>query len=141
MELELVSLCRFEVSLDPPIIVGVTPVGTRVIGEITGVAVTGERLKGQMRGHAGADWLTVSPDSTVGTVDARFAIETDDGAVVFVHYGGRLDMTAFPPIAITTPRFDTGDDRYAWLTRVQAVAKGVFSEDMANLTYEVYEVR
>ena len=37
------------------------------------------------------------------------------------------------------PLFETGDDRYRWLNRVQAVAKGVL--DGLALTYEVCEVR
>jgi hypothetical protein len=39
----------------------------------------------------------------------------------------------------TAPRFETGDERYAWLNRVQAVAKGEL--DGTTLTYEVFEVR
>jgi hypothetical protein len=39
----------------------------------------------------------------------------------------------------TTPRFDTGDDRYRWLNRLQAVAKGSF--DGTTLAYDVYELR
>ena len=40
-----------------------------------------------------------------------------------------------------TPLFDTGDERYQWLTLVQAVAKGTVSEDLTLLTYEIYELR
>jgi hypothetical protein len=38
----------------------------------------------------------------------------------------------------TTPRFETGDERYAWLTRIQAVGKSVF--DGTKLEYEIFEV-
>jgi hypothetical protein len=38
-----------------------------------------------------------------------------------------------------TPRFDTGDDRYRWLNRVQAVAKGRF--EGTTLAYDVFELR
>ena len=141
MSLELVPLCTLDVELRPPIVVGVTPVGTRVIGEIAGVTATGDRLNGTMRGAAAADWLTVSPDGTLGTADVRWALDTHDGATIFVHYGGRLDLTQTPPVAYVAPLFDTGDERYAWLTRIQAVARGVFNETMSQLTYEVYELR
>jgi hypothetical protein len=141
MALELVPLCIFDVSLAPPIIVGVTPLGTRVIGEITAVSVVGERLNGKMRGTAGADWLTMSPDNSVGTVDVRWAMETDDGAVIYLHYNGRLDMASFPPVATVAPLFDTGDERYAWLNFIQAVARGTFNDDLSELHYEVYELR
>ncbi len=39
----------------------------------------------------------------------------------------------------TAPRFDTGDERYGWLNKIQAVANG--SLDGTTLTYEVYELR
>ncbi len=36
-------------------------------------------------------------------------------------------------------RFETGDARYAWLNKIQSVAKGRL--DGSNLVYEIYEVR
>jgi hypothetical protein len=36
--------------------------------------------------------------------------------------------------------FETGDARYAWLNKIQAVAKGTVDQSMV-LTYEVYEMR
>jgi len=39
----------------------------------------------------------------------------------------------------TAPRFDTGDERYARLNKIQAVAKGRL--DGTTLRYEVYELR
>jgi hypothetical protein len=35
--------------------------------------------------------------------------------------------------------YETGDERYAWLNRIQAVAKGTL--DGQTLTYEIAEVR
>ena len=141
MTLELVPLCVAKVSLAPPIIIPGTPLGTRFIGEVTGLDVQGDRIKAHLKGAAAADWLLASPDGTLGTVDVRITWETDDGAVIYVRYGGRLDMSVFPGIAYVAPLFDTGDERYTWLTRIQAVGKGEFSPDMSVLTYEMYEVR
>ena len=39
-----------------------------------------------------------------------------------------------------SPRFETGDERYAWLNRIQAVRKGTVNEDL-SIDYEWYEVR
>ena len=36
-------------------------------------------------------------------------------------------------------QFETGNERYGWLNRVQAVAKGVLEGNV--ITYEVYELR
>jgi len=132
MTLELVPLCTATVELAEAI--SVSP--TLIIGEVTGVRVEGERINAAMKGRAAADWLRVSPDG-YGTIDVRMTLETDDGAAVFVSYSGRLDFTTMT--AYATPQFDTGDERYAWLTRIQAVAKGVFGG--AGLVYEMYELR
>src|SRR5205823_12225334 len=101
----------------------------------------GERLNGSVKGSLGADWMAVGPDGAVGTLDVRGLLETDDGALVLVHYSGRKDMRDLYSPIYATPLFDTGDERYAWLTLVQAVAKGTVSEDLTLLTYEIYELR
>jgi hypothetical protein len=131
MTLELVPLCTATVELAEAI--SVSP--TLIIGEVTGVVVEGERISATMTGRAAADWLHVSPDG-YGTIDVRMTLETHDGAVVFVSYSGRLDFATMT--AYATPQFHTSDERYAWLNRVQAVAKGVFGG--AGLVYEMYEL-
>ena len=42
--------------------------------------------------------------------------------------------------AYATPQFHTGDERYAWLNRIQAVSKGAFMPD-GTLVYEIFELR
>ena len=37
------------------------------------------------------------------------------------------------------PLFETGDDRYRWLNKIQAVGKGAF--DGTTLEYELYELK
>ncbi|MBV8691912.1 MAG: DUF3237 domain-containing protein [Actinobacteria bacterium] len=141
MTLELVPLCTAVVTLAPPIIIPGTPNGTRLIGEVIGFDVQGDRITAHLKGAAAADWLLASPDGTLGTVDVRATWETEDGAVIYVRYGGRLDMSVFPGVVYVAPLFDTGDERYQWLTRIQAAAKGRFSDDMLTLTYDMYELR
>ena len=137
MTIELLPLCTFKADLNEPFDLGATPAGGRMIFEVRSGRVDGERLSGSLKGSANADWLTVGADGT-GTVDVRALLETDDGALVFVQYQGRVDLTTGTgsPIFIA-PRFDTGDARYGWLNRVQALGKGVF--DGQTLIYEVYE--
>jgi len=45
-----------------------------------------------------------------------------------------------PSTIYVAPRFETSDERYAWLNRVQAIGKGIVNEDLL-LDYEWYEVR
>ena len=142
MAIELVPLCTLRIQLKPPIEVSAGPAGTRLIGELVSVQVKGDRLRGEMLGAAAADWLIVSPEGT-GTVDVRMALQTDDGAVIFVQYNGRMDLSKgfqFPMTAYVAPRFETGDERYAWLNRIQAVGKGILYEDL-SLDFEWYEIR
>jgi len=140
MAIELVPLCTATITLKDPMVMPNTPSGMRTIIEVEAARLEGERLSGTMKGTAGADWATIGPDMTC-TLDVRMTFETHDGALVFVSYSGRIDLSKGPgqsPI-YTAPLFETGDDRYAWLNRVQAVAKGTL--DGATLTYEIAEVR
>jgi len=113
-----------------------------MVFEIASVQVKGDRLSGEMLGAAAADWVTVGPEGT-GTLDIRETIRTDDGATIFVQYQGKLDLSKgmqFPMTAYVAPRFETSDERYAWLNRIQAVGKGTLNEDL-SVDYEWYEVR
>jgi hypothetical protein len=142
MAIELVPLCTLRIQLKPPIVAGTGPAGTRLIVEVASAQVKGDRLRGEMLGAAAADWMIVGPEGT-GTVDVRVTLQTDDGAVIFVQYNGRMDASRglqFPMTAYVAPRFETGDERYAWLNRIQAVGKGILYEDL-SLDYEWYEVR
>ena len=134
MTVELEPLCTVEISLREPIVVGEGPAGLRMIYEVASGTVTGDRVSGTLRGDAAADWVTVN--GTVGTLDVRATIETDDGAVIYAHYSGRTDIRQGPGVApiYCAPLFETGDERYAWLNAVQGVGKGVLDGD--RLTYE-----
>ena len=114
----------------------------RMIFEETSVEVHGDRLRGQLEGSA-SDCVLLGPDGT-GTVDVRVTLRTHDDATIFVQYQGRLwtfhQGFQFPLTAYVAPRFETGDERYAWLNRIQAVGKGTINEDL-SVDYEWYEVR
>jgi hypothetical protein len=133
MTLELVPLFTCTVTLAPTITVS----PSLVIGEVTGAVIDGERVKGRMKGKAAADWLRTSPEG-YGTLDVKITYETDDGALIHATYSGRLQFDTMAVYA--APLFHTGDERYLWLNRIQAVAKGAFQPD-GTLIYEMYELR
>jgi hypothetical protein len=141
MALELEPLCTARIGLAPPILLPGTPSGTRIIVDVTGVEVEGPRITAHQKGTSGADWMVSGPDGTLGSADVRMTWETDDGALILVQYRGRLDLSQAPPVVYAAPLFETGDERYAWLARIQGVAKGTLSPDMSLLTYEMYELR
>jgi hypothetical protein len=133
MTLELIPLCVATVSLAEAI--NISP--SLLIGEVVGMDVVGERLQAQLKGHAAADWLQVSPEG-YGTLDVKVTLETHDGALIYVTYSGRLQFDTGAVYA--TPLFHTGDERYTWLNRIQAVSKGTFTAP-GTLVYDMYELR
>ena len=134
--LQLERLFRAEVTLAPAQEIGEGPLGRRRIIPITGGEVSGERLSGRVL-PGGADWQIVRPDG-VAYLDARYSIETHDGALVYVRNRGyrhgppevvaRLAAGEAVDPALyymrTTPWFETGDARYAWLNRTVCVGSG-----------------
>jgi hypothetical protein len=135
IEVTLRPLCHAVYELGETRTISSGPTGTRLISEITRARYEGERFCASSLGTACADWATIDPDGRV-LVDVRMTLQTDDGAVVFVHYEGRGD--AVTGITCSAPLFETGDERYAWLTRIQAVGKSTF--DGTRLAYEIFEV-
>lgn len=123
-------------TLEPPRIIPAGPNGTRVIVGITGGTVTGPKVNGKVE-HLGADWLTMRADGTA-QLDVRALITTDDGASIHVSYKGILKQGESGARITTAPLFETGDERYAWLNSIQAVAVGTTGEN--SVTYEIYAV-
>jgi hypothetical protein len=142
MTIELIPLCTATITLADPVLLPGTPTGMRVIAEVEAWDVAGERINARLRGVASADWMTVDANM-IGTIDARGLLETDDGALVYTWYHGRLDLSQGPGTspAYAAPLYETGDERYAWLNKVQAVGKGILSTDGKQLVYEICEVR
>ena len=140
MTIELVPLATMRFTLGVPLFVPDTPRGTRVVVEVTDGAIDGERIHARQKGVAAADWLTLDAGG-LGTLDVRVIFETDDSALIYVTYSGRLDLSGGPGTAPSyiAPLLDVGDTRYGWLAKIQAVGKRAI--DGQNLTYEAYELR
>jgi Protein of unknown function (DUF3237) len=124
----------FDLHLDvtiPSMIPG-GPAGTRITVQVDGGTFTGPRLSGTVIGPS-ADWAVVRADGSI-RVDVRTLLRTDDGVDIYMTYNGiGLETGAH---LRTAPLFETGDERYAWLNTVQAVATG--SSDGTVVDYRVY---
>jgi len=116
--------------------IGAVPHGTRVTALVGGGHFEGPRLRGKVLPGAG-DWTLLRADGVL-ELDLRLTLETDDGALIH--------MTSFglrhgPPEVIaaiargdsvdpstyyfrTTPRFEVGHPKYAFLNRLLAVSSG-----------------
>jgi len=134
---ELVHFATMTVKLGEQFVIKGGPVGTRIVAEVNSVDVAGDRLNASMVGKSAADWLTVGPDGSYGTLDVRMTLQTHDDALIYVEYSGRIDLTTGK--AVSAPLFQTGAENYDWLNRMQAVADGQNTPE--NLIYELYEVR
>ena len=148
--MNLERLFRAEITLAPPQELGDTPRGRRRIIGITGGRFGGERLSGRVL-PGGADWQVIRADG-VADLDARYTLETEDGALIYVRNRG---LRHGPPEVLrqlaageavdparyymrTTPLFETGDARYAWLNRIVCVATG--ARRPAAVELEIFQV-
>jgi Protein of unknown function (DUF3237) len=127
-----------------------TPVGTRMTFIAKGGIIDGPKLQGEIL-PGGGDWLLVGSDG-VGRVDVRATLRTHDGALI--HYetrgiikipaGGLERLTAGEVLPFeetyvrTTPKFETADERYAWLSEVVAVGYNILSQN--HIDYRIYRI-
>ena len=111
---------------------GETGTGVRRIipihgGEVKGPGLDGEGISGKVCAF-GADFQIIRPNELI-ELEAKYAFETDDGAIVYVENLG----IRFGPVELlqklkrgepvdpqliyfrTHPRFETGHDKYRWL--------------------------
>jgi hypothetical protein len=141
--INLIPLCTAVVEVGTSWDVGAGPAGSRSVAEIRSAVFQGERFNASMAGVAAADWMLAN--GPVAVIDVRMTLKTDDGALIFMQYGGRLDREKRENglHAYSTPVFETGDERYAWLNGIQAVGKGRIlpGPDGVRIEYEFYELR
>ncbi len=132
----LEPVCEFVVELAAPSEMGRCAAGQRRIIPIVGGTVSGPLLNGRIM-NVGADWQTVTADG-VAQLDARYGIETNDGAIVEVVSQGIRD--ASPEVAAriaageevpaseyymrTAVRLSAGAAGYEWVNRALFLAAG-----------------
>ncbi len=148
--MKLEFLMEYNADLQRPLrFAGDGPFGNRGLAVVTGGAFEGPRLKGTVWA-GGGDWLLREPDGT-GRLDVRITLETDDGALIYVQYYGVARSEGEKPAAssgdaaeygdtyfMTTPRFETGDERYTWLNGLVCVGEGKRTE--TGVAYRVYSI-
>jgi hypothetical protein len=113
------------------------PQGTRTIVQVVGGRFEGPRVKASVQTPAG-DWITNRTDGSY-RLDVRLTLKTDDGALILVTYNGIGQTTDAGASLRIAPLFETGDSRYVWLTRLQAV--GVGERVGTMVTYNIYALK
>jgi hypothetical protein len=151
--IETAHLFDVEFELGDILMLGNTPYGQRVIGNIAGGTFAGSRLRGRVL-PGGGDWGLFRADGTL-SADVRSCLETEDQALISVSYGGRWRISPELLIQLGDPEqiasvdpseyylrssmlFETGAEKYAWLNDIIAIGKG--RRTVKGIAYSVHEV-
>ncbi len=138
--------CDIDVELGPIREMGSGRAGRRRIIPIVGGRVSGPEISGRLL-NLGADWQTIFADG-MAELDTRYAMETDDGALIeVVNYGYRhgpadvIERLAagedVPPDSYymrTQARLETGDSKYRWVNRMLFVGTGARRESSVHIS-------
>ena len=149
-ELKSELIFEYEGEVEFPEVFAPSHVGMRMFYFLKGGTVKGPKLKGILL-QGGGDWPVMRSDGA-GEIDARLVIKTDDNELIYVYYRG---ITVMPPevgmriqtgekvdpseyYMRTTPIFETGSEKYAWLNKIICVGVGTF--EMGRVSYKVYKI-
>jgi len=141
---------HLEIGFDNLQNIGAAPIGWRGIYPVYGGHFKGPKLRGTVLPN-GADWVTRRSDGAT-LLDVRLGLLTHDGATIAMSYTGLFKIAEVAaeryrkgePVTYaesyvrTTPRFETGDARYAWLNSIVGVANG--GPRGSKPTYEVFAI-
>ncbi|MGA2879429.1 MAG: DUF3237 domain-containing protein [Bryobacteraceae bacterium] len=139
----------FEVAADvrPALDFGQTQAGHRRVVAIAGGRVSGPRLQGRVL-PGGGDWQILRPDGTAD-LDARYTIQTDDGALIYVvnrgvrhgppevlqrlNQGEHVEPGSYYFRSVAT--FETSAAECGWLTRTILLGVGERYPDKVVLRF------
>ena len=116
---------------------GEGPKGRRLISDVISLEFKSDKINASLATNDAADWLTISNNGKLGSLDVRFTLATEDGAFIYVEYSGRADMES--GLIAAAPTFQTSHEKYLWMNNIQAVAAGQIDE-RGKLIYNLYQV-
>ena len=138
------------IKIGAPIVAGDFGYGVRRIIPILGGEVRGAGITGTILPH-GADFQTIRPNGFT-ELEAKYAFETDDGAIVYIEnlgirFGPKelLDRIAkgeiVDPALIyfrSVPKIETGHEKYRWLMENLFIGVGARHPD--RVVIDVHQV-
>ncbi len=144
----LQHVCDLAVSIAAPIEVGQTAQGFRRMIPITGGTVTGPLMQGRVMA-GGADFQLIVADGTQAHLDARYVLELNDGARVFVQNTALRVASAEDSAKIRSgepvdpsrvyfkcqPKFEATSLAWSWLSEHQFVGVGMRLPDAVHLSF------
>jgi hypothetical protein len=130
-----------------PLDLGVTAVGKRRIIQITGGSFEGPGLRGRIL-PGGADWQIVRADGTA-ELDARYTLQTDEGALIYVvnrglRHGRPEVLRRIAAGESVDPRsyyfrsaafFETSAPEWQWLTKTIVIGVGERQRDKVLIRF------
>lgn len=149
-ELKSEFVFEYDGEVEFPEVFAPSNAGTRMFYYLKGGTLEGPQIKGTLL-PGGGDWPLMRSDGPA-EIDARFVIKTDDNELIYAYYRGIMVMS--PEIAMrvqsgekvdpseyymrTTPIFETGSEKYAWLNQGIFVSVGTF--ELGRVSYKVYKI-
>lgn len=144
----------FTLSVDiaGPIEVGQVGAGNRRVIPITGGSLEGPDIRGKVL-SAGADFMMVRENRTV-EVNARYVVQMDDGANVYVENNGIRTGPKDEPERLkrgetinpdeiyfrTTPKFETASAKYGWLMEFMFAGTARRRPEGGGVIIDIYRV-
>jgi hypothetical protein len=142
-------LCDLSIDLELGQVIS-THLGTRLTFVVKGGRFEGPRFRGEML-PGGGDWVSLGADG-ISRMDVRATMRTHDG--VLIHYDSH-GILRYPPdgrqrlakgerlsfdesYVRPTPRFETSDERYAWLCGIVTVGYGEYGQ--GRIDHRMYSV-
>lgn len=136
--------------IGPVITAGETGYGVRRVIPVIGGEVRGEGISGKVL-PSGADFQIIRPNELI-ELEAKYAIELDDGAFVYVENTGirfgppelmqrlKKGEPVDPKLIYfrTVPRFETGHPNYRWL--MENLFVGSAARHAERVVIDVYQV-
>ncbi len=149
-ELKSEFIFKYEGEVAFPEVFTPSYLGVRMFYVLKGGTVKGPQLNGTLL-PGGGDWPVMRSDG-VGEIDARFVIKTDDNELIYAYYRGIIVMSPEVGMRVqsgerldpseyymrTTPIFETGSEKYAWLNKIICVGVGTF--ELGRVSYKVYKI-
>ena len=143
--IQLIHVADLQVKVGDPIEVGDTGSGVRRMIPILGGEATGPKIKGKIL-PGGADYQILRKDG-ITELDARYVIECEDHARIYVQNFGlrhgppelmerlRRGEPVDPKLIYfrATPRFETSEPNYAWLTNHIFLCEGARRPNLVEL--------
>jgi hypothetical protein len=104
----------------------------RSVFDVTGGHFEGAALRGRVL-PSGGDWVLRS--AGVSKLDVRLVLETDDGVIILLSYGGRACRRGNDFRVEIAVNFEAPPGRYDWLNTVQAFGLGFPGTD--HVRYQI----